>query len=94
MTDDSTWTNNFFGNLDYNCSGGTLLIPGATTYATVGSFGWTKEIPKKKYRYTLYYTTDVNSTGDGYRKQVEEDNIAWFVKDFSFYKLVYEFEVK
>lgn len=94
MIDDSTWTNNFFGNLDYNFSGGTLLIPGAATIATVGSFGWTEELPKKKYRYTLLYTTDVNSTGGGYRKQVERDNIAWFVKDFRFYKLVYEFEVK
>lgn len=90
---DSIWTRDYFGRLDYNFAGGSPLFPDSMTVAWVGSFGWRSELPKNRYKYTLLYTTDKNSSS-GLRKHLERDSFIWWADTKKYYRLIYQFEVK
>lgn len=90
---DSVWSRDYFGRLDYNFAGGSPLFPDSLTVAWVGSFGWHNELPKNRYKYTLLYTTDKN-TSSGVRQHLEKDNFIWWADTKKYYRLIYEFDVK
>ena len=90
---DSVWSRDYFGQLDYNFSGGSPLFPDSVTVAWVGSFGWRNELPKNRYKYTLLYATD-KKISSGVRKYLEKDNFVWWADTKKYYRLIYEFDVE
>lgn len=90
---DSTWSPNYFGQIDMNFDRGSPLFPDSTTLAWVGSFGWRNKLPKNRYKYTLIYTTDKNTT-QGVSQHSVKDNFVWWAETKKYYRLVYEFNVE
>lgn len=90
---DSVWSEEYFGGLDTNFGGGQPLYPDSITTAWVGSFGWRSKLPKNRYRYTLLYSTDRNTTS-GIRKYLEKENFIWWADTKEYYRLIYEFDVE
>ena len=91
---DSIWSHDFFGMLDMNFEGSSPLFPDSVSIAWVGSFGWRNELPKKRYKYTLLYTTDRKSVGGGVRKHLEKNNFVGWADIKKYYRLIYEFDVE
>ncbi|MDR2915762.1 MAG: hypothetical protein LBV74_13160 [Tannerella sp.] len=90
---DSTWSRDFFGQLDMNFDSGSPLLPDSTTLAWVGSFGWRNELPENRYKYTLIYTTDKN-TQHGISQHSKKDNFTWWAGTKNYYRQVFEFNVE
>jgi len=90
---DSVWSKDYVGMLDFNFVGGSPLLPDSTTIAQVGSFGWSNELPKNRYKYTLLYTTDKGASGE-VKQQSKNDNFVWYIYPRKYYRLIYEFDVE
>lgn len=89
--EDSVWSRDYFGGLDYNFGGRSPLFPDSVTLAWVGSFGWQNELPKRHYKYTLLYMTDKNIEE---KKLLEKNNFIWRAEIKKYYRLIYEFDVE
>lgn len=91
--EDSVWSPEYFGNLDFNFEGSSPLFPDSFSVALVGSFGWRNELPKNRYKFILLYTTD-NDLNIGVKQYLGKDNFIWRAKTKKYYRLIYEFEVE
>jgi len=85
---DSIWGREIIGTLDANVVIGSPLFPDSTAIATVGTWGWSDDLPKLHYKYTLLYTTRKNNLNQ------EKKNFVWRAGTKSYYRLVYEFDVE
>lgn len=89
---DSTRSRELIGQIDMNFVDLHPLYPDSSRIAMVGSFGLFNKLPPNKYEYKLLFSTTGNS--QGYRKYLDNDTTEWLAKTESFYKLIYEFEIK
>lgn len=92
LSNDSIWLSTGT-EIDSNFEGSTPLYPDSVTIATVGSFGYSNNLPINKYKYTLLYSKK-RSVKQGSRKHKENDSFVWWVGVKEFYKLNFEFEIK
>ena len=90
LQQDSTWRV-LGAQLDMNFAGSSPLYPDSISLATVGSFGYPKNLPSNKYKYEILYTTNKNQKR-GYSLYKEDKSCIWYIGDKNFYKLIYEFE--
>jgi len=93
FVNDSTWSKDLFGNLDTDFALHPPLYPDSTKLAWVGSFGWRNNLPKNRYKYTLLYTTNENSS-IGAKQYLEKDNFVWRTDTKKYYQLIYEFDIE
>jgi hypothetical protein len=93
LREDSTWTNQFGGQIDYNFSSRPPLYPDSTTIASVASFGWRNNLPKMHYKYRVLYSIN-KFYGHGLSKYLEKQSFVWWADTKSFYRLSYEFDIK
>ena len=91
LQQDSTWRG-LGAELDSNFAGSSPLYPGRISLATVGSFGYSNNLPSGKYKYILLYTTKNQSRGPLLYK--ENESCVWYVGEKEFYKLIFEYEKK
>jgi hypothetical protein len=79
------------GILDYEFVDSPPLYPDSTKYATVGSFGLTKNLIPFEYRFEVMLADKWQSQGIGVYKE-REDNV-WWAGTKNYYKLKYDFKV-
>jgi hypothetical protein len=85
---DTVWSREIIGRFDLNCGSGRPLFPDSVGFAQVGTFGWRNDLPKNRYKYTLWYTIG------RVRQYLEKDNFVWRVETKKYYRLIYEFDVE
>lgn len=93
LREDSTWTNQFGGEICTTFAPAPPLYPDSTTIASVASFGWKNNLPKKHYKYEVLYSIN-KFYGKGLSKYLEKKNFVWWADTKSFSKLSYEFDIE
>jgi hypothetical protein len=89
---DSIWSRELIGQIDLNFVDMQPLYPDSSRVAMVGSFGLFNKLPPNKYEYKLLFSTTGNT--HSYRKYLDNITSEWWAKTESFYKLIYEFEIR
>jgi hypothetical protein len=89
---DSIRSRELIGQIDMNFVDMQPLYPDSSRIAMVGSFGLFNKLPPNKYEYKLLFSTSGNT--HGYRKYLDNIPTEWWAKTESFYKLIYDFEIR
>lgn len=89
---DSIRSRELIGQIDMNFVDMQHLYPDSSRIAMVGSFGLFNKLPPNNYEYKLLFSTTGNT--HGYRKYLDNVTTEWWAKTESFYKLIYDFEIR
>jgi len=89
---DSIQSRELIGQIDMNFVDMPPLYPDSSRIAMVGSFGLFNKLPPNKYEYKLFFSTTGNT--HGYRKYLDNVITEWWAKTESFYKIIYDFEIR